>query len=103
MNEIRAGLVGLEYYSPDSKKWGQVSRPQNTKFSLQAHSHARYALLRVVLAAGQDFVSITETVGDDGEPDLKFKLDGKKIESVGKPAIGEFLRKLQVCMDDPIN
>jgi dipeptidyl-peptidase III len=54
------------------------------------------------LAAGQDFVSITETIGDDGEPDLKFKLDGKKIESVGKPAIGEFLRKLQVC-DDPIN
>ena len=24
LNMVRAGLVGLEYYSPQTKKWGQV-------------------------------------------------------------------------------
>jgi len=83
MNEIRAGLVALEFYQPESKKWGQ------------AHCFARYVLLRVAMAAGQDFVTIEETTGSDGKPDLLFKLDRSKIDSVGKPAIGDFLKLLQ--------
>lgn len=83
MSEIRAGLVALEFYSPDAKKWGQ------------AHCFARFTLLRVCLEAGNDFVTITQTVGEDGKPDLLFKLDKLKIDSVGKPAVGAFLRKLQ--------
>uniref|UniRef100_A0A0N5AXJ5 Dipeptidyl peptidase 3 n=1 Tax=Syphacia muris TaxID=451379 RepID=A0A0N5AXJ5_9BILA len=83
MSEIRAGLVALEFYAPDVKKWGQ------------AHCFARFTLLRVCLEAGNDFVKITETVGSDGKPDLLFKLDKNKIDSVGKPAVGAFLKKLQ--------
>jgi dipeptidyl-peptidase-3 len=84
LNEIRAGLVCLEFYQADTKKWGQ------------AHSWARYVLLRVALAAGQGFVSIEECVDENGKPDLKFSLDRTKIDSVGKPAIGDFLKLLQV-------
>ncbi|XGW21770.1 hypothetical protein V3C99_004603 [Haemonchus contortus] len=83
MNEIRAGLLALEFYSPEAQKWGQ------------AHCYARFVLTKVCLEAGQDFVTITDCVGDDGKPDLKFKLDRKKIDSVGRPAVTEFLRKLQ--------
>ena len=35
-------------------------------------------------------------MAEDGEPDLIIKLDRSKINSVGKTAIGDFLRKLQV-------
>uniref|UniRef100_A0A915AIE3 Dipeptidyl peptidase 3 n=1 Tax=Parascaris univalens TaxID=6257 RepID=A0A915AIE3_PARUN len=83
MSEVLAGLLVLEFYSPDTKNWGQ------------AHCFARYTLLQVCLEAGDDFVTITEKSGEDGKPDLLFKLDPKKIDSVGKPAVGAFLRKLQ--------
>uniref|UniRef100_A0AC34GNB5 Uncharacterized protein n=1 Tax=Panagrolaimus sp. ES5 TaxID=591445 RepID=A0AC34GNB5_9BILA len=84
LHQIRAGLVGLEMYQADAKKWGQ------------AHCFARYVLLRVVMEAVQGFVSVEECVDEDGKPDLKFRLDRSKIDSVGKPAVGEFLKKLQV-------
>ena len=57
---------------------------------------ARYVILRVLLNAGGNLVKIDKIVGSDGKPDLQVSLDRTKIESVGKPAIGEFLRKLQV-------
>ncbi|KAI1698765.1 peptidase family m49 domain-containing protein [Ditylenchus destructor] len=83
MSEIRAGLVALEYFQPDSKTWGQ------------AHCYARYVLFRVCLEAGQGFVTVTETTGHDGQPNLHFKLDRSKIMDVGFPAMEEFLKKLQ--------
>ncbi|VDM55137.1 unnamed protein product [Angiostrongylus costaricensis] len=83
LNEIRAGLLALEFYSPEAKKWGQ------------AHCHARYVLTKVCLEAGQGFVTITECVGNDGNPDLMFKLDRTKIDSVGRTAVNSFLAKLQ--------
>lgn len=82
--EVRAGLTSLEFYSPDTHSWGQ------------AHSHARFVLLRVVMEAGGDFVQINEvTSAADGKPDLLFTLDRTKIDSIGAPAIYEFLKKLQ--------
>lgn len=48
------------------------------------------------MAAGQGFVTIEECQGDDGKPDLRFRLDRSKIDSVGKPAIGDFLKLLQI-------
>lgn len=57
---------------------------------------ARYVILQVLLAAGKDFVQIKKTIGGDGKPDLLITLDRSKIETVGKDAIGEFLKKLQV-------
>ena len=52
--------------------------------------------LQVMLNAGKGFVNVEQVTGDDGEPDLLLTLDKSKIESVGKPAIGEFLKKIQI-------
>lgn len=48
------------------------------------------------MAAGQGFVTVEECTDAEGKPDLKFRLDRAKIESVGKPAVADLLRKLQV-------
>ena len=57
---------------------------------------ARFVILRVLLEAGNNCVTITQTTGEDGKPDLLIVLDKRQIETVGKTAIGEFLKKLQV-------
>lgn len=80
----RAGLVGLEFYTPETGAWRQ------------AHMNARYVILRVLLEAGEGLVRIERRIGIDGEPDLEIQLDRSKIETVGKAAIGKFLTKLQV-------
>ena len=49
-----------------------------------------------MLEAGEGFVTVREVKGEDGNPDLLLSMDRTKLESVGKPAIGEFLKKLQV-------
>jgi len=84
LNMVRAGLLSLEFFTPETSKWRQ------------AHMQARFAILRVLLEAGEDLVKITRTTDADEKPDLEITLDRTKIESVGKPAIGAFLRKLQV-------
>uniref|UniRef100_A0A0C9RU76 Dipeptidyl peptidase 3 n=2 Tax=Fopius arisanus TaxID=64838 RepID=A0A0C9RU76_9HYME len=71
----------LEMYSPEKNKW------------LQAHSQARYVLLRVCIEAGEGFVDVQEV--DDGK-NLRFTMNREKINSVGKKAVGEFLEKLQI-------
>lgn len=57
---------------------------------------ARYVILQIFLQAGNDFVKIQQLTGDDGKPDLRIKMDRNQIETTGKNAIGDFLRKLQV-------
>jgi len=57
---------------------------------------ARYVILGVLLKAGEDLVTIKRTTGTDGQPDIIISLDRRKINSVGKAAIGDFLKKLQV-------
>ncbi|CAG0914713.1 unnamed protein product [Notodromas monacha] len=74
----------LESYQPSTKAW------------LQAHSQARYVILRVLLEAGQDLITVEEVTGSDGKPDLRLQVDYSKIDSVGRPAVAAFLRKLQV-------
>jgi dipeptidyl-peptidase-3 len=59
---------------------------------------ARYVILRVLLEAGNDLVMVEKlTNPTDGEADLIISLDRSKINTTGKEAIGNFLRKLQVC------
>lgn len=65
-------------------------------FFFEAHMQARYVILRVLLNAGEDLVTIKKIIGKDGQPDIVISIDRSKINSVGKAAIGEFLKKLQV-------
>ncbi|XP_036379034.1 dipeptidyl peptidase 3 isoform X1 [Megalops cyprinoides] len=84
LNMVRAGLLGLEFYTPESKSWRQ------------AHMQARFVILRVLLEAGDGLVTLQETTGTDGRPDALITLDRSKIRTVGKSAIQRFLCKLQV-------
>ena len=74
----------LEMYQPQHKVW------------LQAHSQARFVILQVLIEAGDDFIKIVKLSDKDGRDDLLLTMDRSKIETVGKEAIGRFLRKLQV-------
>jgi len=81
---VRAGLTGLEFYTPQTGEWRQ------------AHMRARYVILRVLLEAGEGLVSLEKVTGADGQPSLDVKLDRSKIPTVGKQAVGRFLLALQV-------
>jgi dipeptidyl-peptidase-3 len=82
LSELRAGLMGLKYYHPDTDKWGQ------------AHMQARYVILQVCLEAGNGLVEITQDL--NREDKVCIKVNRSKIESVGIPALGKFLRQIQI-------
>ncbi|CAL8265755.1 unnamed protein product [Merluccius merluccius] len=84
LNMVRAGLLGLEFYTSESSSWRQ------------AHMQARFVILRVLLEAGEGLVGLEEVKGEDGRPDARITLDRTKIHTVGKTAIQRFLCKLQV-------
>ncbi|XP_029029652.1 dipeptidyl peptidase 3 isoform X2 [Betta splendens] len=84
LSMVRAGLLGLEFYTPESKSWRQ------------AHMQARFVILRVLLEAGEGLVGLEEVTGPDGNPDARITLDRSRIRTVGKNAIHRFLCKLQV-------
>ncbi|KAG7272024.1 hypothetical protein CRUP_004183, partial [Coryphaenoides rupestris] len=84
LNMVRAGLLGLEFYTAESSSWRQ------------AHMQARFVILRVLLEAGEGLVGLEEVTGEDGQPDARITLDRTKIHTVGKTAIQRFLCKLQV-------
>eukprot|EP00980_Cylindrotheca_fusiformis_P011381 scaffold2638_cov114-Cylindrotheca_fusiformis.AAC.9 len=85
---VRAGLTGLEFYTPTTKQWRQ------------AHMNARYVILRLLMQAsgdGGDFLKLERiTNSKDGKPDVEISLNRDLIPTVGKKAIGDFLLKLQV-------
>ncbi|KAH3887281.1 dipeptidyl peptidase 3-like [Dreissena polymorpha] len=81
---LRLSLISLEFYAPETTTWQQP------------HMNAWFVILRVLMEAGQCFLELCEVTGSDGIPDLVVRLDRQKILTVGKPAIGNFLRKLQV-------
>ncbi|RYY35824.1 hypothetical protein EON62_02215, partial [archaeon] len=89
LNMARAGLLGLQFYTPETSKWGQ------------AHMQARFVLLRVMLEAGEDFVTLVGAdkacaTGEEGDAGVHIRLDASKIHSVGVPAVARFLSQLQV-------
>ena len=57
---------------------------------------ARYVILRVLLETAPGLVSIERREGSDGRPDAVVRLERSKLETLGKTAIGDFLKRLQV-------
>ena len=82
LSMARAGIVALEQWDPKSKKWGQ------------AHMQARYAIMKVFLDAGNEFLKFDYK--EDDLSDLTIHLDRNKILSHGRPAVEKFLQKLHV-------
>jgi len=74
-----SGLKGLLFYSTETSEWGQ------------AHITASYAILQVLIEAGNGFIKIEETE-KDGKPYLYLTMDRSQIYTTGKKAIGDFLR-----------
>ncbi|XP_046646528.1 dipeptidyl peptidase 3-like isoform X1 [Daphnia pulicaria] len=81
---LNGSTRAMEFYNPKTQSW------------MQAHSQARYVILQVLLEAGQGLVNVAKVIGSDGKDDLLLSLDRSKISTVGKEALGIFLRKLQV-------
>lgn len=84
LNMVHAGLLGLQFYSPETESWKQ------------AHMNARHVILKVLMEADESLVQIETTQGEDGKPDLLIKLDREKILTSGKDAISNFLMRLQL-------
>lgn len=82
---VRAGLTGLEFFTPSTKQWRQ------------AHMNARYVILRLLMQAGDDFMKLEQiTNPKDGKPDVEISLNRDLIPTMGKKIVGDFLLKLQV-------
>lgn len=77
---VRAGLVSLSAYDPESKRW------------TQAHSQARFVIYRV-LSEVDGFVNVTL---NDSKDDFTISLDRSKILGSGLDRLNEFLLRLQV-------
>lgn len=70
LNMAKSGLGAVEMWDPKSQKWGQ------------AHSQARFSILKCFLDAGEDFCKLEYT--KDDLSDLTIKLDRSKILTVGR-------------------
>ncbi len=66
----RAGLGSVEMWDPKSQKWGQ------------AHSQARFSILKCFIEAGDDFCKLDYT--KDDLSDLTINLDRSKILTTGR-------------------
>lgn len=82
LSMARAGVGALESWDPKSRKWGQ------------AHSQARYSIMKCFLEAGSDFCKLNYT--KDDLSDLTVSVDRSKILTVGRKAVEAYLLKLQV-------
>ncbi len=82
LSMARAGVASLEMWDPKSQKWGQ------------AHSQARFSIVKCFLDAGEDFCVLKHEKADYS--DLEIKLDRSKILTTGRKAIEAYLQKLHI-------
>lgn len=83
LNMIRAGLVGLEYYSPETQQWGQP------------HMRARFAIL-ITLLHWKPAMPLVKMYKHETEG-VRIEIDPKRIETEGREAIGKLL--LNLCVN----
>lgn len=91
LNMVRAGVVGLEFYSPENKVWRQ------------AHMQGRFAIFLTLLrasrahhAANPESVPFINLRYNADQTDCAIELNRDLIISVGVPAVAELLRKIQI-------
>lgn len=82
LSMARAGLASIELWDPKSQKWGQ------------AHSQARFSILKCFLEADGDFCKLKYTADDLS--DLSIELNRSKILTSGRNAVADYLQKLHV-------
>lgn len=83
LSMARAGVVALEFWDPQSRKWGQI------------HMQARYSILKAFLETdGGAFCRLEHRRADLA--DLTVHLDRSKILSHGRPAVEAYLRQLHI-------
>eukprot|EP00455_Lapot_gusevi_P045120 TRINITY_DN573_c0_g1_i5.p1 TRINITY_DN573_c0_g1~~TRINITY_DN573_c0_g1_i5.p1 ORF type:complete len:164 (+),score=71.02 TRINITY_DN573_c0_g1_i5:52-543(+) len=87
----RAGVLGLEFYSPETNAWRQ------------AHMQARFAILRTLLQASEEHSAAHPDVQpflalhiDQDNQNAVIHMNRDLIHTVGVPAIARFLTKIQV-------
>ena len=87
LSMARAGLAALEFWDPRSRKWGQ------------AHMQARFSILQVMLRAGEGLVQLYPPGVEEGKANIEelcVRVDRRKIVSVGRPAVENYLQALHV-------
>jgi len=82
LSMARAGVAALEMWDPKSGRWGQ------------AHSQARFSILKCFLEAGEGFCALQHAEADLS--DLVVRVDRGKILTVGRRAVEAYLQKLHV-------
>ncbi|KAE8453795.1 hypothetical protein EG329_009307 [Mollisiaceae sp. DMI_Dod_QoI] len=82
LSMARAGIASLELWDPKSRKWGQ------------AHSQARFSILKCFLDAPDGFCKLDYK--NEDLSDLTIKLDRSKITTVGRKAVESYLQKLHI-------
>ena len=75
------GLQDLQNYNIESGEWGQ------------AHSRARFAILKCLLKDGNGFMTIDCNSAED---QITVHVDRSRILTHGKPALGRMLLRLQM-------
>lgn len=76
----RAGLLGLEFWDPTSRKWGQP------------HMQARFGIFKSLHKSGVCKLEFNDPNLDD----LKITFDESKLENVAVDVLGDFLLNLHV-------
>lgn len=77
---LSLGVRALSVYDADTEKWGQ------------AHSRARFGILRLILEQGEGMASLR----DEGDGEWVVDLDRTKIHTVGVRIVGEFLKQISI-------
>lgn len=82
LNMVRAGLLGLEYYTPETQQWRQ------------AHMRARFCILQSLLRINK--ANPLVTIKSDPKEGLVIEIDADRIMTEGMKAIGDLLLNLNV-------